>query len=120
VTGQAQRSTVLEGSTGYPAVDDVIAEAVGRGRRHDPVVSPSGGPAGNARLTAWAGLLAGGRAHRGDPRSVVPGGPGRISAVTASVLAGVITVLLVVPSVTGWHHDHRDGHGPDHGVGPRG
>jgi hypothetical protein len=255
VTGQVQRPAVLERSTGYPAVDDVIAEAVGRGRRHDPVLPRSGGPAGNARLTAWAGLLllvvtcaelvtlldvtgligwhvgvgivltalallktvstgwrilryyagsatygsagappmllrllgplvvlatmsvlgtgfaliaigqqashrelfavlgqrvsplslhqlsfiafavvaglhllarlapavllAGGRGHRRDPRSVVPGRPGRVSAVTASVLAGAIAVLLVVPSVTGWHHDLRDEHGRDHRVGPR-
>lgn len=255
MTGQVRRPAVLEGSTGYQAVDEVIAEAVGHGRRHDPVLARSGGPAGNARLTAWAGLLllavtcaemvtlldvtglirwhvgvgivltalallktastgwrilryytgsatygsagapplllrllgplvvlatmsvlgtgfaliaigqdashrdlfavlgrrvspltlhqlsfivfavvaglhllarfapavllAGGRAHRGQPPSVVPGRPGRTSVVAASVLAGAIAVVLVVPSVTGWHHDHGHDRGSDHGVGPR-
>jgi hypothetical protein len=37
--------------------EDVVAEAVGRGHRHDPVLPGSGGPAGNARLTAWTGLV---------------------------------------------------------------
>ena len=32
-------------------------EAVGRRRRHDPVLPRTGGPAGNATLTAWTGLL---------------------------------------------------------------
>jgi hypothetical protein len=35
----------------------VVVEAVGRGSRHDPVLPGSGGPAGNARLTAWTGLV---------------------------------------------------------------
>jgi hypothetical protein len=34
----------------------VAEEAVGRSTRHDPVAPGSGGPAGNARLTAWTGL----------------------------------------------------------------
>jgi hypothetical protein len=37
--------------------DSTIAEATGRERREDPVLPGSGGPAGNARLTAWTGLL---------------------------------------------------------------
>jgi hypothetical protein len=37
--------------------DDTLAEATGRERRFDPVLPGSGGPAGNARLTAWSGLL---------------------------------------------------------------
>jgi hypothetical protein len=37
--------------------EDVLAEAVGRGHRHDPVLPGSGGPAGNARLTAWTGIV---------------------------------------------------------------
>lgn len=36
---------------------EVADEAVGRTRRHDPVAGGSGGPAGNARLTAWTGLV---------------------------------------------------------------
>lgn len=35
----------------------VAAAAIGRGRRSDPVLAGSGGPAGNARLTAWTGLV---------------------------------------------------------------
>jgi hypothetical protein len=37
--------------------EHVVAEAMGRGSRHDPVLPGSGGPAGNARLTAWTGLV---------------------------------------------------------------
>jgi hypothetical protein len=37
--------------------EDVVAEAAGRGHRHDPVLPGTGGPAGNARLTAWTGLV---------------------------------------------------------------
>jgi hypothetical protein len=36
---------------------DTLAEATGRERRRDPVEMGSGGPAGNARLTAWTGLV---------------------------------------------------------------
>ena len=32
-------------------------EAAGRSSREDPVLARSGGPAGNARLTAWTGLV---------------------------------------------------------------
>jgi hypothetical protein len=38
-------------------VTDAIETAAGRRHRDDPVVGRSGGPAGNARLTAWTGLL---------------------------------------------------------------
>lgn len=40
-----------------PVLGEVVEEAIGRGHRHDPVIGRSGGPAGNARLTAWTGLL---------------------------------------------------------------
>lgn len=36
---------------------ETISEAVGQSRRSDPVAARTGGPAGNARLTAWTGLL---------------------------------------------------------------
>jgi hypothetical protein len=36
---------------------DVLDEALGRTRRTDPVLPGGGGPAGNARLTAWTGVL---------------------------------------------------------------
>jgi hypothetical protein len=40
-----------------PVVADVVETALGRRHRADPAVGRSGGPAGNARLTAWLGLL---------------------------------------------------------------
>lgn len=44
--------------TGLPPVlNDVVATAIGAAHRDDPVAPLTGGPAGNARLTAWAGLL---------------------------------------------------------------
>lgn len=36
---------------------DVVETASGRAERHDPALPGTGGPAGNARLTAWTGLL---------------------------------------------------------------
>ena len=38
-------------------VQDVIAEAVGHSHRDDAVLPRTGGPAGNALLTAWTGLV---------------------------------------------------------------
>lgn len=38
-------------------LSDSVAEALGQERRVDPVAAGSGGPAGNARLTAWTGLV---------------------------------------------------------------
>lgn len=38
-------------------LDDAFAEAIGREHRRDPVLPGTGGPAGNALLTAWTGLL---------------------------------------------------------------
>jgi hypothetical protein len=35
----------------------LLAEATGRERRDDPVLPGTGGPAGNAMLTAWTGLV---------------------------------------------------------------
>src|SRR3954454_5029801 len=40
-----------------PLIDDVLQEASGRTPRRNAVTSPSGGPAGNAVLVAWTGLL---------------------------------------------------------------
>lgn len=37
--------------------DDALATAIGRAHRRDPVLPATGGPAGNARLTAWTGLV---------------------------------------------------------------
>ncbi|HEU4567019.1 MAG TPA: hypothetical protein VFR99_03230 [Marmoricola sp.] len=44
-------------SSGIAVIDDVLDEAVGRSRREDPVLARTGGPAGNAVLTAWVGLI---------------------------------------------------------------
>jgi hypothetical protein len=44
-------------SVGVRVIDDVLDEAVGRRHRPDPVIGRSSGPAGNAQLTAWTGLL---------------------------------------------------------------
>ena len=38
-------------------VADVVATAAGMAHRDDPVAPRTGGPAGNARLTAWLGIL---------------------------------------------------------------
>ena len=35
----------------------LVEEAAGRSRRHDGVLPRTGGPAGNARLTAWTGAI---------------------------------------------------------------
>jgi len=44
--------------TGLPPVlNDVVTTAMGTAHREDPVAPHTGGPAGNARLTAWAGLF---------------------------------------------------------------
>src|SRR3954452_15080190 len=39
------------------ALQEAGATALGREHREDPVLPGSGGPAGNARLTAWTGLV---------------------------------------------------------------
>ncbi len=45
-------------STGWRGVvDETVGTALGREHRPDPVLPGTGGPAGNARLTAWAGLV---------------------------------------------------------------
>jgi hypothetical protein len=39
------------------AVTEALAVATGAEQRHDPVTSGTGGPAGNADITAWTGLV---------------------------------------------------------------
>jgi len=70
---------MTSGPSGYPLIDDVLEEAIGRGGRHDPILPRGGGPAGNARLTAWTGVL-----------------------LLAVVIAELIT-LLDVTGLIGWH-----------------
>ena len=38
-------------------ITSAVAEATGQERRNDPVLPGTGGPAGNAALTAWTGLV---------------------------------------------------------------
>ena len=38
-------------------VEETLAEAIGKTSRDDPVLPRTGGPAGNAQLTAWTGLM---------------------------------------------------------------
>lgn len=40
-----------------PVLDETLTAALGRTRREDPVLERTGGPSGNARLTAWLGLV---------------------------------------------------------------
>lgn len=40
-----------------PALSELVATATGAAHRDDPVAPLTGGPAGNARLTAWLGLV---------------------------------------------------------------
>lgn len=42
---------------GSKAFNDLVASAAGTEHRDDPVGERTGGPAGNARVTAWTGLL---------------------------------------------------------------
>src|SRR5690349_11713993 len=38
-------------------VSETVSVALGREHRHDPVLARTGGPAGNAVLSAWTGLV---------------------------------------------------------------
>jgi hypothetical protein len=80
-------------------VDDVVASASGSELRHDPVEPITGGPAGNARLTAWLGLLllAGFLAECFTLLSLH-------QMLTAHLLIGGILIPLVVlkTATTGW------------------
>lgn len=40
-----------------PVLTETVDEAVGKAHRQDPVIGTTGGPAGNARLTAWTGAV---------------------------------------------------------------
>lgn len=62
-----------------PIIDGVVDEALGRRVRVDPVRPRTGGPAGNAHLTAWTGVV-----------------------LLPLVLAELVT-LLDVTGLVGWH-----------------
>ena len=80
-------------------VSDVVASASGSELRDDPVAPRTGGPAGNARLTAWAGLLllAGFLAECFTLLSLH-------SMLSAHILIGAVLVPLVLlkTGTTGW------------------
>ena len=63
-TKQAERGRVSGAQPGGPfsavindAVAETVAEAMGREQRTNPVLAHTGGPAGNAMLTAWTALV---------------------------------------------------------------
>jgi hypothetical protein len=81
------------------ALGDVLAAAAGLTHRDDPVRPDTGGPAGNARLTAWIGLLLlGGFLAEGVTLISV----GHL--ITAHILIGTFLVPLVIfkTATTGW------------------
>lgn len=45
------------GTAAGSVIGETVATAIGREHRADPVLDGTGGPAGNARLTAWIGLV---------------------------------------------------------------
>jgi len=59
--------------------EQTYAQALGRAHRDDPVRPGSGGPAGNARLTAWTGV------------------------VLLALFAAALVTLLDVRGLIGWH-----------------
>jgi hypothetical protein len=56
MTQQRDRLDMLAAS-GPRVLTETLAAATGREQRSDPVVGRTGGPAGNARTTAWTGLV---------------------------------------------------------------
>jgi len=81
------------------ALGDVVASATGAESRHDPIEPGTGGPAGNAKLTGWIGLLllAGFLAECVTLLSLH-------AMLTAHVLIGgvLIPLVLVKTGMTGW------------------
>jgi hypothetical protein len=82
-----------------PALADAFATATGALHRPDPIAARTGGPAGNARLTAWLGLLL--------LIGFIAEGVTLISVghlITAHILIGAILIPLVVfkTATTGW------------------
>src|SRR5947209_6114801 len=80
-------------------VADVVATAIGREHRDDPVRPGSGGPAGNARLTAWLGLLLL-AAFLVECATLVS--LHRLVAVHIFVGAMLVPLALVKTATTGW------------------
>jgi hypothetical protein len=103
-------------SVGVQAVDDVLEEAVGRGHRSDPVVGRTAGPAGNAQLTAWTGLLLLGLAVV-EPVTLID----VHGLLSWHVVVGVLLVAVAALKIasTGWRFlRYYTGHRPYRQAGP--
>jgi hypothetical protein len=81
------------------ALDETLLTAVGRAHRKDPVVGRTGGPAGNASLTAWTGLalLVLSLAELGTLVSL-----GRFLSWHIAIGAALVPVALLKIGSTGW------------------
>jgi hypothetical protein len=81
------------------ALNELLATAAGRTQRDDPVRPRTGGPAGNARLTAWTGLMLL-VFFLAETATLVSVG----SLITLHILIGAFLVPLVVlkTATTGW------------------
>jgi hypothetical protein len=81
------------------AVNELLATAAGRTHRDDPIGRRFGGPAGNARLTAWTGLIML-VFFLAETATLVSVG----SLITVHILIGAFLVPLVLLKVatTGW------------------
>jgi hypothetical protein len=80
-------------------IADTVDAALGRGHRDDPIRPRTGGPAGNARLTAWLGLTL---LVVFAAEGITLIGVGRL--MTWHVLIGALLVPLTVAktATTGW------------------
>jgi len=85
---------------GVPAaISELVATATGRAHRDDPVRAPGGGPAGNARLTSWTGLvLLVLLAVEGATLLAI----GQLLGVHILVGALVVPLVLLKSAATGW------------------
>ena len=82
-----------------PVLHDVITTAAGANHRDDPIIEGTGGPAGNARLTAWLGLALLGFFLAEGVTLLSVGG-----LITAHILIGAFLVPLALAktATTGW------------------
>jgi hypothetical protein len=87
------------GDVSPAALTELVATATGRLHRDDPVSPRTGGPAGNARLTAWTGLMLL-VFFLAETVTLISVG----SLITVHILIGAFLVPLVVlkTGTTGW------------------
>jgi hypothetical protein len=81
------------------ALNELLATASGQTQRDDPISPTTGGPAGNARLTAWAGLILL-VFFLAETATLVSVG----ALITVHILIGAFLVPLVLlkTATTGW------------------